>query len=65
MNLNMELWQVEDDIRNKELKQDFDNVFIELAQKVYRLNDERAMVKKQINKLLNSELTEEKSYENY
>jgi len=65
MNVNMELWQVEEDIRNKELKQEFDNVFIELARKVYRLNDERAMVKKQINKLLSSELTEEKSYENY
>jgi hypothetical protein len=60
MNVNMELWQVEEDIRNKELKQEFDNVFIELARKVYRLNDERAMVKKQINKLLSSELTEEK-----
>ena len=65
LNVNMQLWQVEDDIRSKELKQEFDTVFIGLARSVYRLNDDRAKLKKQINKLLNSELTEEKSYGNY
>lgn len=65
LNVNMQLWQVEDDIRNKELTQEFDTVFIGLARSVYRLNDDRAKIKKQINKLLNSELTEEKSYGNY
>ena len=65
LNVNMQLWQVEDDIRSKELKQEFDTVFIGLARSVYRLNDDRARLKKQINKLLNSELTEEKSYGNY
>jgi len=65
LNVNMQLWQVEDDIRSKELKQEFDTVFIGLARSVYRLNDVRARLKKQINKLLNSELTEEKSYGNY
>jgi len=65
LNVNMQLWQVEDDIRNKELKQEFDTVFIGLARSVYKLNDDRAKIKKQINKLLNSELTEEKSYGNY
>jgi hypothetical protein len=65
LNVNMQLWQVEDDIRSKELKQEFDTVFIGLARSVYILNDDRAKLKKQINKLLNSELTEEKSYGNY
>jgi len=65
LNVNMQLWQVEEDIRDKELKQEFDFVFIELARNVYRLNDDRAKIKKQINNLLNSELSEEKSYGNY
>jgi len=62
LDVNKRLWQVEDDIRDKELKQDFDKVFIELARKVYRLNDERANIKKSISQALNSELIEEKSY---
>ena len=65
LDVNMQLWLVEDDIRNKELKQEFDKDFIELARRVYKLNDERAKIKKQISKMLNSELIEEKSYENY
>jgi hypothetical protein len=65
LNVNMQLWQVEEDIRDKELKQEFDIVFIELARNVYRLNDDRAKIKKQINNLLNSELSEEKSYGSY
>jgi hypothetical protein len=65
LDVNMQLWLVEDDIRNKELKQEFDRDFIELARRVYKLNDERAKIKKQISKMLNSELIEEKSYENY
>ena len=63
--INKSLWQVEDDIREKDLKQEFDNTFIELARKVYRLNDQRANLKKSINQVLNSELLEEKSYKNF
>ena len=62
LDVNKRLWQVEDDIRDKELKQDFDIGFIELARRVYRLNDERAKLKKSINQVLNSELIDEKSY---
>ena len=65
LDVNKRLWQVEDDIRDKELKQDFDIGFIELARRVYRLNDERAKLKKSINQVLNSELVEEKSYKNF
>jgi len=64
-NINKSLWDVEDDIREKDLKQEFDQTFVELARKVYRLNDERAKLKKSINQILNSELVEEKSYKNF
>jgi hypothetical protein len=63
--VNLRLWKVEDDIRDKELLQEFDTIFIELARSVYRLNDERAKLKKAINLALNSELVEEKSYKNF
>jgi len=63
--VNKQLWQVEDDIRMKELNQEFDAIFIDLARRVYRLNDERAKLKKIINESLNSELVEEKSYKNF
>ena len=63
--VNELLWHVEDDIRDKELNQSFDKQFIELARKVYHLNDQRANIKRQINKDTNSELTEEKSYKKY
>lgn len=62
LDVNKRLWQVEDDIRDKELKQEFDSGFIELARRVYVLNDERAKLKKSINQALDSELVEEKSY---
>jgi hypothetical protein len=65
LDVNKRLWKVEDDIRDKELKQEFDSGFIELARRVYRLNDERAKLKKSINKALESELVEEKSYKDF
>jgi hypothetical protein len=65
LDVNKRLWKVEDDIREKELEQDFDNGFIELARRVYRLNDERANLKKSINNVLHSELVEEKSYKDF
>jgi len=65
LDVNKLLWQVEDDIRDKELRQEFDTVFIDLARSVYRLNDERAKLKKSINQSLNSELVEEKSYKDF
>jgi len=60
--INSELWIIEDDIRDKDYKNEFDIKFIELARSVYRLNDERAKVKKEINLILKSEIIEIKSY---
>ena len=63
--INRKLWKVEDDIRDKERKSQFDSEFIALARSVYRLNDERAKIKRLINQLLDSELVEEKSYADF
>lgn len=63
--VNLTLWDIEDHIRDKELQQAFDAEFIELARSVYFQNDRRAMLKKQMNMALKSELVEEKSYKKY
>lgn len=63
--INKKLWDIEDDIRDKERERKFDQEFIELARAVYITNDERAAVKKQINTKLGSKIVEEKSYAKY
>jgi len=64
-NINAELWDIEDKIRIKESKKEFDQEFIKLARSVYVTNDKRAKVKKEINLKVGSDLVEEKSYEQY
>ena len=61
-NVNEELWWVEDSIRENEKKQIFDKEFVELARAVYKLNDKRSEIKRQINLLTKSNIIEEKSY---
>ena len=63
--VNEALWEIEDKIREKEARQEFDPEFVELARSVYKRNDERAAIKRQINTLLSSDLMEEKSYPSY
>ena len=63
--VNESLWDIEDNIRNCERDQDFGPKFIELARSVYRCNDRRAALKRDINELLGSKLIEEKSYAEY
>jgi hypothetical protein len=63
--VNGKLWDIEDRIRDKERDGLFDAEFIELARAVYFTNDERAAIKKQINRKLGSVLVEEKSYAEY
>ena len=60
--INNNLWNIEDEIRVKESKKQFDNDFIKLARSVYFENDKRASLKKEINIKYKSELIEEKSY---
>ena len=63
--VNEALWDIEDDIREKEAAKNFDTEFIKLARAVYVTNDKRAEIKKQINLATGSALIEEKSYESY
>lgn len=63
--VNQELWTIEDDIRDCERAGDFGDTFIGLARAVYRTNDRRAALKREINVLLGSRLVEEKSYQPY
>jgi hypothetical protein len=62
---NLALWTIEDDIRDHERKGDFGESFVALARSIYRINDERAAIKRRINVLLDSAIVEEKSYSNY
>lgn len=63
--INEKLWEIEDDLRIKENKKQFDEEFIELARNVYYTNDERANIKKDINIKYKSNFVEEKSYNKY
>ena len=63
--INEALWEIEDDIRDKERVKEFDQRFIELARSVYFTNDRRSEVKKKLNLHLGSQIIEEKSYQDY
>ena len=63
--INEALWEIEDDIRDKERVKEFDDRFIELARAVYFTNDRRSEVKKKLNVHLGSQIIEEKSYQDY
>ncbi len=63
--VNEVLWKIEDDIRAKEATNAFDKEFIELARSVYKQNDHRAALKKEINIRSGSTLVEEKLYQEY
>lgn len=63
--VNAKLWDIEDAIRECDARGDFGDAFIELARAVYRLNDERARLKKAISLASGSRLIEEKSYKSF
>jgi Family of unknown function (DUF6165) len=63
--VNGRLWGVEDELRALEQAGDFRDRFIELARSVYRLNDRRSHLKRRINTVTGSMITEEKSYTAY
>ena len=63
--INLKLWNIEDEIREKERNKEFDDEFIKLARDVYITNDERAKIKNEINSKLNSKVFEVKSYTKY
>ena len=63
--INLRLWSIEDKKRKHERDKIFDKKFINLARNVYILNDKRAFIKKNINKLTGSDINEVKSYKKY
>ena len=63
--INEALWEIEDKIRTKEQKKEFDEEFIQLARSVYFKNDVRSAIKKEINLITGSKLIEEKEYVDY
>ncbi|MBG0859360.1 MAG: hypothetical protein IQL11_07615 [Bacteroidales bacterium] len=63
--VNCELWDIEDHIRDLERRKDFGEEFVSTARSVYIKNDRRAELKREINIRTSSGLIEEKSYEKY
>ena len=63
--VNTELWDIEDQIRICEKRNNFDREFINLARNVYITNDKRFEIKNKINKKFSSDIQEVKSYEKY
>jgi hypothetical protein len=60
--INEKIWDSEDMIRVKESLQEFDQEFITIARSVYKTNDERNVVKNQINNIFKSDIKDIKSY---
>ncbi|MEM7176473.1 MAG: DUF6165 family protein [Pseudomonadota bacterium] len=63
--VNEQLWEIEDDIRDCERRQDFGEAFVALARAVYVTNDRRAALKREISTLMGSRFMEEKAYQPY
>lgn len=63
--VNLNLWNIEDNIRLCEKRKDFNKNFIRLARSVYINNDKRAKIKFSINESMNSNIVEIKKYSNY
>jgi phage pi2 protein 07 len=63
--VNCELWDIEDLIRDLERKKNFGQKFIDTARAVYYKNDKRSEIKREINIRTSSGFIEEKSYEKY
>jgi hypothetical protein len=58
--INERLWAIEDELLACERRQAFGGEFVALARAVYKTNDQRAAVKKNI--LCGSQIIDEKSY---
>ena len=63
--INEELWDIENIKRECEANKDFGESFIKISRDVHFKNDIRASIKKEINLLSDSKITEEKEYSKY
>lgn len=61
--INERMWDIQDQLRDKEAAQQFDDAFVQLARGVYQTNGERVQVKNEINRVAGSALVEEKQYQ--
>ena len=64
-NINEELWDIENAKRECEANKEFGDTFIKISRDVHFKNDIRASIKKEINLLSDSKITEEKEYSKY
>ena len=64
-NINLKLWDIEDNLRICEKNKNFGKEFTDLARKVYLNNDKRSKIKSDINKALDSNIVEIKQYASY
>ena len=60
--INLKLWDIEENKRLAEKNQKFDEKFIKLSRDVYKTNDARAKIKLKINEILGSNIKEVKSH---
>jgi hypothetical protein len=65
LSVNLRLWRIEDLIREREAAHDFGPAFIALARSVYHENDERGRIKAALNRMVGSDVVEEKQYSPY
>ena len=63
--VNEKLWIIEDDKRLCEKNSKFDEKFIQVSRDIHFLNDRRAVIKLNINKILGSNIREIKLYTKY
>ena len=64
-NINMALWEMEDEKRSYEKSLNFSDKFIKVSRDIHFLNDERSKVKLEINKITGSLIREIKQYTSY
>ena len=63
--VNEKLWIIEDEKRLSEKNSKFDEKFIQVSRDIHFLNDRRAAIKLNINKILGSNIREIKLYTKY
>ena len=63
--INEQLWNIENTKRECEANKEFGEIFIKISRDVHFKNDIRASIKKEINLLTDSKITEEKEYFKY
>ncbi|MBG9389103.1 DUF6165 family protein [Caenimonas aquaedulcis] len=62
LQVNREIWDLENTVRACEQAKDFGEEFVRTARSIYASNDRRAAIKRQINLALGAELIEEKEH---